>query len=135
MAGELILDEGLLALLQDKIEGTLTGMSVGLFTTAHTPAFGDTASTYTAIEASWTGYARQTAGGWSSPAIVGSHVAETEADLMTFTVTSGGTGANVYGYFCVSGSDIVQAEEFASPIPVTDGVPISLLLKWHEQNP
>lgn len=129
-----IFDSGRLALLGDKSAGTLSGALARLYVTAHTPAEGDVLATYTAIEAAWTGYAAQTMSAWTSPASISGNKAQIISQLMSFTVTSGGTGVTVDGYFVTKSGVLIYAESFAVPVAVTDGTPFTLLCRFTEQN-
>lgn len=113
----------------------LDGASVGLTTTTHTPAAADVKATYTALEASWVGYSAQSSGTWSTPNIDGSNRAVMYSQLLTYTVTSGGTGSTVYNYFVYNGTELHHAELLSPTITVTDGIPITLLLRYWVQNP
>jgi len=41
----------------------------------------------------------------------------------------------VHGYFVVGPDGLHHAEEFDTPIPVTDGTPVVLILKFLVRNP
>lgn len=128
-------DIGLLADAAAIKAANLDGADVGLTISSITPGFSDTKSTYTAHEASWTGYAAQSSGIWSTPNIDGSHRAVCYSQLLTFTVTSGGTGLTVFNYFVYTGANLHHAELLSPTISVTDGVPITILLRYWVQNP
>lgn len=134
MAGVWISEAGRKKLLTDKANGTLTGATVGLFTGTHTPGESDTLSTYTALEAAWTGYARQTISPWGTATTISGNKAQIVSSTMLFTVTSGGTGVSVYGYFVIVGTDWIFAESFAAAVPMTDGVNYSLIVNLTEAN-
>lgn len=111
-----------------------SGSAVGLFTSDITPALTDTLSTYTAVEAAWSGYARQ-APSFGSGGNDGTH-GFTDSAVMSFPVTSGGTGTTVFGYFIIDtgGTDLIFAERIASPISVLDGFPVPVQVRLRDVN-
>lgn len=121
----------------DAIRTTLLeGCTIGLFTASHTVDEDDDLSDYEAIEAAWTGYARQTPASWSAAVTDGSDHAVMFADPVSFPVTSGGTGESAYGYFILDvDGDLHHAEEFSTPIAITDGVPLSFIAEYWVQLP
>ncbi len=86
---------------------------IGLFTSNTTPAKGDTAATYTAIEAAGGGYARKTMakGSWVVTALPFTFPSQT----WTFTGPLTGS-ATIYGYFILRATslDLLYAENFGS---------------------
>ncbi len=113
--------------------GSLENWSLRLFSTSHTPAVTDTLATYTAIEASFTGYSpitltrSLTSSTWSTPTATGTTIDPTNnnsistygASAQSFNATSAQT---IYGYFwsgVTSGVGLV-AEQFASSISLTN---------------
>lgn len=110
------------------------GCTAHLFVADITPSVSDTAGTYSTSEASWTGYTAQSIffGGATNDGT------EAYADItpVSFTVTSGGTGTTVYGYYILeSGGTLVCAERVVTPVSVTDGVPVVLDLRLGLENP
>lgn len=137
--------EGDLQLLADLMGGgALENWSLGLFNTAITPAPTDTAATYTAHEAAFTGYARKTltrsiaAGTWSAPvaqapsgspawsarASVG-HVAYGSAPQ---SWTCGTAGDTIHGYFIVGATSgkLIAAEAFPTARTLASGDSFSM---------
>lgn len=125
---------GLVAQLDALILELIGPGSVGLFVNDYTPVAGSNVASFT--EASWSGYARETAVSWTSAAIT-SDIAYTDSGTLTFTVTSGGTGTNCYGYFVADlGNTIcLFAERFDTPIAVVDGVDIVVTIRYRQRNP
>jgi hypothetical protein len=72
---------------------------MGLFMGNVVPADGDALATYTAVEATFPGYARVDLANWLAAADDGAGRARTLADLITFTRGAGGAPQNIYGYF------------------------------------
>lgn len=91
-----------------------------MFATAHTPMDGDTAATYLAIEASFTGYARQVLTTWSSILEDGSLRAYSSPATSTFH-NSTGSGQLVYGAFVLD-----SAATTLLGVGVFDGSPITM---------
>ena len=109
-----------------------------LFSTSHTPAVTDVLSTYTAIEASFTGYSSKTitrtiaSGTWGAVALTGStidgtnHIAiSTYGTTQTWTATSSQT---VYGHFYAGATSAVGilAEQWASSVALISGSVLNL---------
>lgn len=132
--------EGDVQLLVDLLGGgPLEDWSLGLFNTAITPAETDTAATYTAHEAAFTGYARKTltrsvssatwntpvlqtpsgSPAWSGRTLVG-HV---QYGSTPQTWTCGAAGGSVYGYFIIGATSgkLICAELFSSPRTLASG--------------
>jgi hypothetical protein len=134
-----ILQTGMVQLEKDLLGGgTLEAWSLRLFATSHTPAVTDTLSTYTAIEASFTGYAAKTltrsmsGSTWSTPAISGTTINSAGDATSTYGSSAQAWNASsaqtVYGYFwsgLTSGVGIV-AEAFASGISLTNPSTLNL---------
>ena len=74
---------------------TWAGLTMRLFTNAHTPANTDTISDY--AEASFAGYGPVTLSGWG-PAVLAAHQATMTAATATFTYTGEST-TTVQGYY------------------------------------
>ena len=93
-------------------------LKMGLYKSAHTPAASDTFATYTAIEADFSGYARQNTSGWGAAAIVAGRAVSTGTQL-NFTHSGGGVNNTVYGaflFYTVAGTDYLYgAGEDPSP--------------------
>lgn len=139
----LVPNEGELQLLADLL-GNGESWSLGLFRTNITPAETDTASTYTAAEAAFTGYSRKTltrsigsstwntpvsqapsgTPAWSSEAAVG----HSQYGSAPQTWTCGATGDTVYGYFIVGATSgkLICAEAFSTPRTLANGDSLSL---------
>jgi len=136
MAAVFQVDKGQLQVNLNEIIGgsNMAAAKCHLFVTAVTPDPSMVPGDFT--EATWTGYSPQDTGSWSSAALDG-NIAFTESDLMSFTVTSGGTGTDVHGYYVTdsSSSNVLFAEQFDTPIPVIDGVPFQLLIRYRNRNP
>lgn len=103
---------------------------VGLFTSNITPAEGDTASTYTAVEAAGGGYARKTL--TKATWVVSSNPITYPAQTWTFTGALTGN-AVIYGYFILRAStlDLIYSENFGSgfqPLANNDALTINLQL-------
>jgi hypothetical protein len=120
MANLIVPDTGKVA-IEKFILGQSGGASyvngyVGLYASAHTPAHTDTLPTYTAIEAAFSGYARQLLGGWTTTGLDGTFHAFSIPGAVTFTNASV-SAQNVYGIFIVdnTGVFLLEAGVFDSP--------------------
>lgn len=118
------------ALIADEagmVSGVLNNALVCLMSGNYTPVAGSTLADLLANEASFTGYSRQVAAGWSTPADDGSGQAKTFSSAVSFTPTSGGGSGNLYGAFLVNAAAtaLLAAVRF-SPAPIT--VPQSVAL-------
>lgn len=117
-------------MLKNIVDNLLQGGTLHLFKSNHTPVAGDTLSTYTAIEATFGGYAAITVSSWSVPATNGSGQSETDAAIQTWVTTGSGLPETVYGVFYedVNG-DLSYAELFPTGglVLSTAGLPISYL--------
>lgn len=128
---------GLLNLANDLNTGILDDTEVGIFTTAHPPTLADNMATYTGIEGSWTGYARQQANPWTTPAIDASNRAVQYSQLLVFPVTALPGVTVAYGYFVktISGAQpLLWAEQFDAPITLIAGVPLSMIARFFLKN-
>lgn len=137
--------EGDVQLLTDLMGGgTLENWQLGLFHAGITPAETDTAATYTAQEAAFTGYARKTltrsigpttwntpvaqppsgSPAWSGRAQVG----HTQYGASPQSWTCGPTGDTIHGYFIVGAASgkLICAEAFATPRTLVNGDTLSL---------
>jgi hypothetical protein len=118
--------------------GTLESILLGLFSTSHTPAVTDTLSTYTAIEASFTGYSQKTltrtiaAGTWGTVALTGSTIdgvnhnaISTYGTQQSWSATSAQT---VYGHFWKGNTSGVGllAEQWGSSIALVNPSTLNL---------
>jgi hypothetical protein len=100
--------------------GTANNYNLRLFSSPHVPAAGDTAATYTPIEANFTGYVvgtgkLLTAANWGAPTIVGGIASSTyTGPAQTWTNT--GAAQTIYGYFVTDNvtTALLWAEQFAS---------------------
>lgn len=141
----LISNEGEVQLLTDLMGGgTLENWQLGLYHANITPSESDVAGTYTAQEASFTGYSRKTltrsigsstwntvvsqapsgSPAWSSEAAV----AHTQYGSSPQTWTCGASGDTIYGYFilgAISGK-LICAEAFATARALANGDTLSL---------
>lgn len=137
--------EGELRLLGDLMGGNvLENWQLCLFNSAITPNEADTAATYTAHEATFTGYSRFTltrsvgpatwntpvsqapsgSPAWSSRALVG----HTQYGASPHTWTCGATGETIYGYFIVGVSSgvLICAEAFPTARTLANGDSLSV---------
>lgn len=115
--------------LDQLLAGPYASAEVLLFTTLYAPQLGDDLAVYEAIEASWTGYARQTAGPWDAAQIGDDDRAFSYSSLLSFDVNADPAGAIVYGYAVVLGSVLLWAELLDSrPVPA-NGVPVTIKLR------
>lgn len=114
-------DEALLHDLTKIIADRLNGASLCAFTTNHAPASGDTLATYTAIEASFGGYARITLNSWGAASINVGGAAETDEIERVWTATGSGLPVTIYGIFII-GADGFLAYAELNP---TGGVTLS----------
>lgn len=122
-------DGGLVASLDTLLQGDFASAEVLLFTTFHTPAPSDVLATYTAIEAAWTGYARQSPAPFDAASIDGDGHAFSYSALLSFPVTAVAGGTVVYGYAVLLGSDLLWAELLANrPVPEA-GVPVTFKVR------
>jgi hypothetical protein len=134
-----ILQTGMTQLEKDLLAGgSLENWSLRLFATSHTPAVTDTLSTYTAIEASFTGYAAKTltrsmtGSTWSTPSISGTTINAAGDSLSTYGSAaqswSATSSQTIYGYFwsgATSGVGIT-AEAFGSSIALVNPSTLNL---------
>lgn len=89
----------------------LQGGTLHLYTSNYTPAQGDTAATYAAIEATFGGYAAITCNAWGVAYLNGSNLAETDETLRTFVANGSGLPQTVYGvYYLDAGGGLLFAE-------------------------
>jgi hypothetical protein len=130
--------EGDVQLLADLL-GSGENWLLGLFHANITPAETDTASTYTAQEASFTSYARKTltrtvgASTWNTPVSQSpsgspawssrTQVGHSQYGSAPQTWTCGATGDTVYGYFAIGATSgkLIFAEAFSTPRTVANG--------------
>jgi hypothetical protein len=105
-----------------------------LFTTDVTPALSDTVGSYSSFEAGWVGYVAQ-AVAMGSPANDGTR-GYSDSVIINYTVTSGGSGVTVYGYYITdaASANLLFAERIASPISVIDGFPVPLQVRIRDVN-
>jgi hypothetical protein len=118
--------------------GSLENWSLRLFSTSHAPAVTDTLSTYTAIEASFTGYSAKTltrtlsGSTWSTPAISGTTVNAAGDALSTYGSAaqswSATSAQTIYGYFWsgLTSAVGITAEAFGSSIALTNPSTLNL---------
>lgn len=120
--------------------GSLENFSLRLFSSSHTPAVTDVLSTYTAIEASFTGYAAKTltrsisGSTWSTPTASGTTIdptndnAKSTYDSGTPQSWSATSAETIYGYFWsgVTSGVLLVAEAFASSISLVNPSTLTL---------
>lgn len=109
--------------LLDQLRSGWGTLVMGLFVINHVPAATDVIGDYTPIEASWTGYARQSVTGFVIPVIDGTGHSVTNAPSVVFS-NSSGSAVTVYGYFMMdpTATTLLWAElDPASPVTVPDG--------------
>lgn len=113
--------------LTDMIASLQDGWYMRLFSGNHTPGSGDTISTYTAIEASFTGYSPSALTTWSAPTTDGTNAAISVSTQGQFTGTSAGGTGNLYGYFLTNsgGTKLYGCERFASA-PISEAQNVTL---------
>ena len=134
-----ILKTGQQQLLNDLLAGgTLENWSLRLFSTSHTVAVTDTLSTYTAIEASFTGYSAKTltrsiAGGtWGSVALTGTTLDGTNNNAISTYQTqqswSATSAQTVYGHFLsgVTSTVGILAEQWTSSVALINPSTLNL---------
>ncbi len=141
----LVPHQGDVQLLTDLLAGgALENWQLGLFNTNITPSETDTAATYTAHEAVFSGYSRMTltrgisSTTWStpvsqppsgSPPWTGrSQVGHSQYGNAPQVWTCGTTGDTVYGYFIIGATsgNLICAEAFATPRTLGSGDTLSL---------
>src|SRR5262249_55420012 len=113
-------DGGALKILDKLLAAYGNTLVMGLTKTDITPASGDTASTYTAHEADFSGYARQTITTWGASTTVSGRATAT-ATALTWTNSTGATGNNVYTYFVLDGSGNLLWAERDATAPIDMG--------------
>ena len=134
-----ILQTGMVQLEKDLLAGgSLENWSLRLFSTSHTPAVTDTLSTYTAIEASFTGYSAKTltrtmsGSTWSTPTATGTTINAAGDALSTYGSSaqswSATSAQTIYGYFWsgLTSATGILAEAFASSISLTNPSTLNL---------
>jgi hypothetical protein len=104
---------------------------MGLLGSSLTVGTGTTLLNCTAVECTFTGYARYNLTAWSSPAIDGSGAAATTVTAY-FTPTGGGGSGNIYGYFLTdSGSTYFYGVEvFTTPVSAPTGIQVAIQLTY-----
>lgn len=113
------------------LNGFLANSYMGLLASSITVGTGTTLANCTAVEASFTGYARSHMTSWSTPATDGSGRAATLCTGL-FTPTGGGGSGNVYGYFMTDsgGTYFYGVEVFTTPITAPTNVQIAIALTY-----
>lgn len=129
----MIVDDGVIQLLDAQIT-YISGLYWGLFTTNLTIAHNTVLSTVTAVEASWTGYARAQVTSWPTPTIVAGVASMQGNTLLTFT-NSSGSGVTFYGWFCLdnSASKLISALNIGSTT-IPAGGTYSFAPTWTDGN-
>lgn len=96
--------------------GVANNYNLRLFSTGHVPAAGDTAATYVAIEATFTGYVAKAlaAASFGAPSIVGGVASSTYTSAQTWTNT--GVAQTIYGYFITDATTgaLMWSEQFGA---------------------
>jgi hypothetical protein len=137
--------EGDVQLLTDLLGGgTLENWSLRLFNSNITPAETDSASTYTAHETAFSGYAAKTltrsvsASTWNTPVSQApsgtpawssrAQVGHSQYGASPQSWTCGATGDTIYGYFITGASSgkLICAEAFATPRTLASGDTLSI---------
>ena len=114
----------------DRFEGS----NLALYEGPHIPNAADTLSTYTAIETSFGGYARQSLAGWSSSAQAGT-AEYTTSPFATFSPSATPGTHTVTGYFVVlADGQLGPAGQLAGSIAVAASTPFSMVVKITLQN-
>ncbi len=134
-----VMKTGQQQLLTDLLGSGQENWSLRIFASSHTPAVTDTLSTYTAIEASFTGYSAHTitrtiAGGtWGAVGLTGTTIdgtnnnaKSTYGTTQTWSATSSQT---VYGHFYsgVTSTVGILAELWASSVALVNPSSLSLI--------
>lgn len=105
-----------------------------LFTTNLTPAPTDVAATYTAAEAAWAGYSRQTVGSWPTPTTTSGYASTSPPTLLSFPNTSGSAQA-FYGWFAIDPADGSLVAAFNTGLQsVVSGIPYTFSPAVTDQN-
>jgi hypothetical protein len=137
--------EGGVRLLADLLGGgPLEDWLLGLYNAPITPAETDTAATYTAAEATFSGYARKTLAraiapeAWSTPVAQPPsgnppwsprvQVGHSQYGAAPQTWTCGTTGDTIFGYFILGATSgtLICAERFPAPRTLASGDTLSL---------
>ena len=140
----LVPHEGELQLLTDMLGGgPLENWQLGLFNSNITPSETDTTSTYTAHEATFTNYGRQTlvrqigASYWNTPVSQApsgsppwssrSQVGHSQYGSSPQAWTCGATGDTIYGYFILGATSgkLILTEAFGTPRTLANGDTLS----------
>lgn len=129
----MLVNEGLLDFQAAEL-AYLNNLEWGLFTSNYAVVDTTVLSDVTASEASWTGYARQTASPWTTPAIVAGGAQTGTPTLLTFTNGSG-SSQTFYGWFACNPSTgkLVGALNIGLQT-VPAGSPYSFAAALNEQN-
>lgn len=132
---------GQVQLLTDLLGGgSLENWSLRLYASAHTPAVTDVLSTYTAIEASFTGYSAKTltrsvsGATWATPTASGTTIdavnnnAKSTYNAGTPQSWSATSAQTIYGYFWSGATSavLIAAEAFASSIALVNPSTLTL---------
>jgi hypothetical protein len=97
--------------------GLLQGGTLRLFASNHTPISTDTLSTYSAIQASFGGYAGIACSSWGASSTNAANEAETDETVRTFTATGSGLPQTIYGaYYVDANGALAYAELFQSAV-------------------
>ena len=92
------------------IAGLLAGSQLCAYKSAHTPANSDVAATYTAIEATFSGYARITLSVWSAAVLDGANRASVSSAVRTWTASGAGLPQSIHGIFVLDGAGNCQRD-------------------------
>lgn len=128
-------DTGLIDALDQLLQGPYASAQVLLFTSSHEPVAGDDLATYEGIEASWTGYARQSPAPWDAALLSDDGRSFAYSSLLSFPCTAVDPGTFVWGYAVVLDPVLLWAEQLVvMPVP-TAGVPVTLRVRVFLGNP
>lgn len=114
-------NEGRIA-VQGRLLPYLNLCTLGLFVSNHTPVVADTKATYTAIEATFAGYAQVAITTFVSLGIDGNGNEQIQATAVVFTASGSGLPQTVYGYFLFDAANkVIAAELDPAPFTLTSG--------------
>jgi hypothetical protein len=133
---DVICNGGLVA-IAGALQSYLNALTLHLYTTNITPAFGDTASTYLPHEASFPGYSPISINSWGTAFLSGSNLAEIDEQIRVFTLSTSGGPYPIYGYFILDGSSnlIWAGLNSAAPVNLANaGDTYSVQPKYQEKN-
>jgi len=109
--------------LADILAGTnVPNAKLALLTGVGTITDADSFATITALEVSFTGYARQTVSGWSSPSMAG-HRAVAVSALVVFTNSGGSASPSINGWALLDTTlnKVIIADKYSAPFTIAAG--------------